>query len=431
MLALPALLDTDVVARAALVEGYNSNTYQAQDDPKVPLIERHPSPFTGLDASVELRLLGRDADRTTVVFGGRLNQYEPLQQEDQSDDGAFNGLLTSRLTLGPRTVLTLNESASVTSFDAAHTTDGTIFVFDPTRVRSTYWVDDLDVSLVDQLSYNWRLTGSIGATVSGTIASSPTLLPGGQLIEHRGLDFVLPYVEADLSHDFTARSEGDLSVLYQYAYQLFVLDLTQNPPRDIGPDKTTFLSALAGYTYNFSPELSTVVRAGAVLASAPPRDTDQRAVLAPSAAGEVYYSRDFFNLVGAASYTWGTVNPRLGAGPTANASLLAIGVPYHVGNWQNLALIGTAQLSYSSLMTGVGDSTKLGLYAGGLEVRYGLNNWLGLIGGYNIRYANFNTPAYEPPFLQQIVFLGLSGYWATDRTQLPLTNFAAPVQPPA
>ena len=127
--------------------------------------------------------------------------------------------------------------------------------------------------------------------------------PRGQLVEHRGLDFVLPYLETDLSHDFTGRAQGDLSVLYQYAYQLFVLDLTQNPPRDIGPDKKAFLTGLAGYTYNFTRSSRPWCRAGGVLASAPPRDTDQRAVLAPSAAAEVYYSRDFFNLVGAASYT--------------------------------------------------------------------------------------------------------------------------------
>ena len=79
----------------------------------------------------------------------------------------------------------------------------------------------------------------------------------------------------------------------------------------------------------------------------------------------------------------------------------------------------------------MGESTKLGLYAGGIEVRYGLNDWLGLVGGYNVRYATFDTPAYEPPFFQQIVFFGLGGYWSTDRVQLPLVNFAAPVQPPA
>ncbi len=431
MLALPALPDTDVIARAAVVEGYNSNTYQAQDDPNVPLIERHPSPFTGVDGSVELRFLGRDADRTTVLLGARANHYEPLQRENQSDDGAFNGLFTSRLTLAPRTVLTINDAVSVTSFNAAHTTDGTLFAFDPTQVRSTYWLEDFNASLTYQISPNWRLTQSLGATVSGTISSAPVLAASGELVEHRGLDYVMPYVETDLNHALTARSEGDVVVLYQYAYQLFVLDLTQNPPRNIGPDKTAFLTTLAGYTYNFSPELSTVVRGGAVLASAPPRDIDQRAVLAPSGAAELYYTRDFFNVVAAGSYTWGTVNPRLGSGPTGNASVFAVGVPYHVGKWQNLALIGTVQLSLSSLQTGVGESTKLGLYAGGIEVRYGLSDWLGLVGGYNVRYATFDTPAYEPPFFQHIVFFGLGGYWSTDRVQLPLVNFAAPVQPPA
>ncbi len=432
MFALPALIDTDVIARAAVVEGYNSNTYQAQDDPRVPLIERHPSPFTGLDGTVELRFLGRDADRTTVLLGGRINLYEPLQHENQSDDGAFNGLFTSRLTLAPRTVLAINEAISVTSFNAAHTTDGTIFTFDPTQIRSTYWLDDFNASLTYEISPNWRLIQSLGATLSGTIASAPVVVPGGFLVEHRGLDYVMPYVETDLNHSLTPRSQVDLIGLYQYAYQIFVLDLTQTPARDIGPDKTAFLTTLAGYTYNFNPELSAVVRGGAVLASAPPRDTDQRAVLSPSGAAELYYTRDFFNVVAAGSYTWGTVNPRLGSGPTANASVFAVGIPYHVGRWKDLALLGTIQVSLSSLRTGDdGGGTKLGLYAAGIEVRYGLSDWLGLLGGYNIRYATFDTPGYEPPFLQQILFFGLGGYFSTDRVQLPLVNFAAPVQPPA
>ena len=356
----PVLPAPDVVTRAAVVEGYNSNTYQAQDDPNVPLIERHPAPFTGVDGNLELRFLGRDADRTTLLLGARVNHYEPLQHENQSDDGAFNGILTTSLTLGKRSLLTLSESGSVTSFNAAHVTDGTIFAFDPTQVRSTYWIDDFAASIGHQLSPNWRLTQSIGATVSGTLSSSPTQLPSGQLAEHRGLDYVEPYIETDLSKDFSWRSAGDLLLLYQYAYELFVLDLTQKPPRNIGPDKTAFATALAGYTYHFSPELSAVLHGGAVLASAPPRDIDQRAILAPSTSGEVYYSRDFFTVVATGGYTFGTVNPRLGAGPTANASLFAIGFPYHVGRWKNLALIGTAQLSYSSLITGSGNRRSSG-----------------------------------------------------------------------
>ncbi|MGA7123697.1 MAG: hypothetical protein WBY94_26570 [Polyangiaceae bacterium] len=429
----PIFLDTDVVTRVALVEGYNTNTYQAQDDPNVPLIRRHPSAFTGVDAGLELRLLGRDTDRTTFNFGARANHYEPLTTQYQSDDGALNASLASRVTIGPRTTLAVSDGAALTSFNAAHVTDGTIFAFDPTQVRSTYWLDDFGAALTHQLSPNWRLTQSLGLTVSGTLQSAPTqLADGGPLIEHRGLDYVMPYVETDVNRDLTPRAAVDLMVLYQYAWEVFVLDYTQSPPRNIGPDKQAFLTSLAGWTYHETQELSTVLRAGGVLASAPPRDIDQRAVLSPAGMAELYYVRPFFDLVAAAGYTWGTINPRLGAGPTANASLLAIGIPHHVGAWANFALVGRAQASYSSLITGVGQSTGLGLCAAGGEVRYGVSRWLGALAGFDFRYATFDTPGqFNPPFLQYVFFLGFSGYFSSDRTQLPLTTFTAPVQPPA
>ena len=432
MWTLPALPDTDVVTRAAVVEGYNTNTYQAQDDPNVPVIRRHPSPFTGVDAGLELRFLSRDTDRTVLNVGGRLNHYEPLQREYQSDDGAFNGELASHVTLGPRTTLNLSDSGAVTSFNGAHVTDGTIFAFDPTQIRSTYWLNDTSLAFAHQLSQNWRLTQSLGATLSGTLQSAPTTLPSGQITEHRGLDYVMPYVETDLNHDFTTRSSGDVTLLYQYALQLYVLDLAQSPPRNIGPDKTAYMTLLAGWTYHLTQEVSTVLHGGAVLASAPPRDPDQRAVLAPAAIGELYWTRPFFDLVATGAYAWGTVNPRLGAGPSANGNLLAIGVPRHVGRWKDLALVARAQVSYSSLVTGVGQATQLGLYAAGGEVRYGVSRWLGLLAGYDFRYATIDAPGrYSPPFLQHVFFIGLSGYFSTDRAALPLTTFTAPVQPPA
>lgn len=428
----PVFLDTDAVARVALVEGYNTNTYQAQDNPNLPLIERHPSPFTGVDANLELRLLGRDTDRTTFNFGARVNHYEPLTAQYQSDDGAINASLSSRVTLGPRTTLALTDGAAVTSFNAAHVTDGTIFAFDPTQVRSTYWLNDFGAAITHQLSPNWRLTQSVGMTISGTLQSAATEDASGQLIEHRGLDYVMPYVETDVNRDITPRTAVDLMVLYQYAWELYVVDYTQSPPQNIGPDKQAFLTALAGWTYHESSELSTVLRAGGVLASAPPRDIDQRAILSPAGMAELYYVRPFFDLVAAAGYTWGTINPRLGSGPTANASLLAIGIPRHIGNWANFALVGRAQASYSSLITGVGQSTGLGLCAVGAEARYGLNRWLGALAGFDFRYATFDTPGvFNPPFVQYVFFLGFSGYFASDRAALPLTTFTAPVQPPA
>jgi hypothetical protein len=432
LFALPVVLDTDVVGRVAVIEGYNTNTYQAQDDVSVPVIRRHPSPFTGVDAGVELRFLGRDQDRSALVVGVRANHYEPLQREAQSDDGAVNASFSSHVTLAPRTTLAVQDSGAVTSFNAAHVADGTIFAFDPTQVRSTYWLNDLSLAVAYQLAPNWRFTQTIGANISGTLSSAPTQLPSGGLAEHRGLDYLMPYVEADLNHDLSLRSSADLAVLYQYPLQFFVLDFTQSPPRNIGPDKQAFLTGLAGWTYHVTQEISTVLRGGGVLASAPPRDPDQRAILAPAATGELYFTRPFFDLVATGAYTWGTVNPRLGSGPTATGSLLAIGLPRPVGALRNLALLARAQVSYSSLITGVGSSSGMGLYAAGGEVRYGLGPHLGLLAGYDFRYATFDTPGlFNPAFLQQVFFVGLSGYFANDRTAFPLTTFSAPVQPPS
>ncbi len=437
MWTLPVLPDTDTVSRVAVVEGYNTNTYQAQDDPNVPLIRRHPSLFTGVDASLELRWHGRDADLTTLVVDGRANHYEPLQKEDQSDDGAFNAALASRITLAPRTYVTLADTASVTSFNAAHQTDGTLFAFDPTQMRSTYWLEDASGTLMHQLSPNWRIAQSLGVTASGTLQSAPFQLPSGELTEHRGLDYIMPYTESSVMHDFDERTSGDLTARYQYTFSEYVLDLTQNPPRNIGPDKQAFLSLLAAYTHRWSPELATVLRGGFMVASAPPRDPDQRAVLAPAGDGEIFYTRPFFTLVGTVGYTWDTINPRLGSGPTATASLLAIGVPDHHGKWQNFAIVANAQAGYSALITGVDQSgawqeANLGLYAVGVEARYGLNRWLGVLAGYDLRYATFSPATlFGPEFFQQVFFVGLSGYFSNDRTVLPLTTFTAPVVPPA
>jgi hypothetical protein len=277
-----------------------------------------------------------------------------------------------------------------------------------------------------------RLTQGVGATTSGTLSSAPTLQPNGRYVEHRGLDFIMPYMETDVNAELTKRSSVDVMLLYSYAFQEYVLDFTRTPPRNIGPDKQAYLTLLGGWTYLWNADLATVLRGGGVLGSAPPRDPDQRAILAPAAELDVYFTRPLFELVATGGYTWGTVNPRLGSGPSASATLLAIGIPSKVGKWQNLALMVSAQAAYSQLITGAAQSTNMGLYAAGGQVRYGVNRWLGVLGGYDLRYATFDTPGqFTPPFLQQVFWIGLSGYFSNDRTVLPLTTFAAPVSPPS
>lgn len=430
---LPVYADTtDYVARASVVEGYNTNTYQAQDDPNVPVLRRHPSPFTGFDGDVEMRITGKKTLQIARL-GGRFNHYTPLKSQYQSDDGALNGAYSLRYELSPRSFVSFVADGQLTTLNGAHIADTTIFAFDPTLVRRTYWLTTEEGSITYEISKTWRIRQSLGAIISGTVSQPPTLLPNGQLTQHRGLDYVTPYLETDLFKDFSERTTGDLFLLYQYSYNLYVLDLTQNPPRNIGPDKMAFTTAMVGHTYRFSPELMASTHVGGVLSSAPPRDPDQRAVISPAALEEVSYTKPLWSLMASAGYTYGTVNPRLGAGPSLSGSLLIVGTPHPVGDWKNFSLLVSGQANRTSLITGAAQSTVLGLYAADGEFRYALSPWIGLLGGYQIRYATYDVTngQYIPPFLQHIIFFGVSGYWSTNRDIPALTAFVAPVTPPS
>jgi hypothetical protein len=241
---------------------------------------------------------------------------------------------------------------------------------------------------------------------------------------------VQPYLESDLFHDFSERATGDIQVLYQYAYNYFVLDLTQNPPRDIGPDKLAFLTSTVGYTYRFTQEAVNTIRVGGTIASAPPRDPDQRPVLAPAVLEQFGYTKPTWGLIATGGYTYGSVNPRLGAGPSINGGVTIVGTPVPRGSLRDFAVLVSGTAGHSSLVTGVGTATQLNLYVADAEFRYAINTWLGLLGGYSMRYATFvDAVQVFPPFLQNVVFIGVSGYFTTDKTLPVLTTFAAPVIP--
>jgi hypothetical protein len=328
--------------------------------------------------------------------------------------------------------MAFSADGQVATLNGSHLSDTTIFAFDPTLYRRTYWIDTEEVSITHELSNTWRVRQALGVITAGTLYQPPTLLPSGQLSEHRGLDYVTPYIETDLDKDLSYKTTFDAMLLYQYSYNVFVLDLTQNPPRNIGPDKAAFLTVLPGLTYRFNPDWSNTLHVGGVLASAPPRDPDQRAIISPAGTDELSYTTQFWSFLASVGYTYGTVNPRLGAGPSLSGSVVVMGTPSRIGNWKNFSILVNGQASYGSLATGVTQSTTIGLFAGDAEFRYALSPWIGLLGGYQARYATYNTPGqFLPPFMQNIVFFGLSGYWSTNRDIPALTTFVAPITPPS
>jgi hypothetical protein len=56
-----------------------------------------------------------------------------------------------------------------------------------------------------------------------------------------------------------------------------------------------------------------------------------------------------------------------------------------------------------------------------------VNRWLGIVFGYDFRYATFEGVEALPSLLRNMVFAGVSGYWNTDRSLPVLTTFQAPV----
>jgi hypothetical protein len=80
-----------------------------------------------------------------------------------------------------------------------------------------------------------------------------------------------------------------------------------------------------------------------------------------------------------------------------------------------------ASASATATLTAVGGSA---------QVRYPLTRVIGMIGGYDLRFSTVGTSGQPiTPFVRQIVFVGLSGYWTTDPGILPFQILDAPFRP--
>jgi hypothetical protein len=77
-----------------------------------------------------------------------------------------------------------------------------------------------------------------------------------------------------------------------------------------------------------------------------------------------------------------------------------------------------------------GALSRLSFVEGSAELRYGVNRWLGLVAGYDGRYAAFEGADLFPSLLRHVVFVGLSGYLASDRSLPTLDTFTSPIKPP-
>ncbi len=422
----------DYTSRAALVQGYNTNVYQSVDASDPALAHRNPSLFTGVDGMVQVRVNGRDADKHDFRLGGRAQHYYAKNQED---DGSVYGAWFSKFAVSPRTNMILGAAATVTSLNSSHISDGTLFLIDPTTLRRTYWITTTDATVIRELAPTWTLYQRFGIITSGTLEQAPVVIGTASVSVPPGLNYVVPESETTLAKKFTPRATGELRLLLKDTYSAFTVDISKADLPLLPPEHFLTGTIQAAHVYEITPRVVNRVYAGGTVASPPPQDADKKLVIAPSFGDSLFYTRETWYAAMTAGYQYGTLSPRIGAGPSATVQAVLVGIPYPVGHWRNLGLLSALAGGRSIISAGSGPSTTYDTATASAQVRYALNTWLGITAGYDFRYALLDRPAAvgavpSLPLIRHIMFLGVSGYWSTDPTEPPLNTFQAPVTPP-
>ena len=415
-------------AQFAAVEGYNSNVIQTQDVAGGPATP-HGSPFTGVDATAELYTWTSPTDTQVFRLQVRGQHYTPLNGYSVPDDGSANGAWNGSLTLSPRTSVSMLALATVTSVNSAEISDGPLFQVQPGGLERVYSLETARVALAHELTPRWRSVLGADVTASTTIRDAPTTTVGGQPFQHRGLDYVTPGVDASLFHDLTPADIVQLRVRYAPTYVAFLINSAATPPVYNGHATVEAGQTDVTWTHGYTEALRSTLRVGTYVSQAPPLDPDRRPILSPLAAAELIYLKRYWLATANVNYAYGSANPRLGFGPTAGAGFTVEGIPFPHGEGRNFSTILTG-LGSRSVFQQAGALSRLSFAAASAEFRYSVNTWLGVLGGYDIRYVVFEGQGAFPSLLRHVVFLGLSGFFTTEKTLPTIQTFVSPVKPP-
>ncbi|HWL87017.1 MAG TPA: hypothetical protein VNO21_14520 [Polyangiaceae bacterium] len=421
---------SDVAATAAIVQGVNDNVIQTSDADGS--IHRHPAAFTGVDSTLTFRVTEPDADVHGLRLRVRGQYYQSLDSTRTTDpDGTVQGAYSSSITLGKFTQLTLSLSGTITALTSARVGDGTlIFTVDPSTTQTTFTLTQGSFGLVQELSPRWRLRESGGLLVTSTVSAPPFVLAGGQELDRRGVDGIQPFATSSVLHDLTPRDIGDVSLTYRYTYAPYSLDFTSSPPRASGPQRIHQVIPDVGLTHLMTPDWLSMSRVGISISSPPNFSDSNKAVILPVASEEVHYSTERWAFIGATSFSYGSVTPRLGSGPTFGAQASLVGTPYPHGKYRNLMATAQFVATHASLQATDTASTAINAVGGSVEVRYPLTKGLGLSGGYDVRLSTIQTSGSDAvPFFRQILFIGLSGFVTTDGTIPVLQLLNSPFRP--
>jgi len=421
---------SDVAATAAIVQGINDNVIQTTDSSGS--IDRHPATFTGLDATFTFRITEPDTDVHGLRLRVRGQYYQSLDGFRTSDpDGTVSGSYSSAITLGPFTTLTLSLSSTITALTSARVGDGTLFfTIDPSTTQTTFTLSQASFGLVHELSPRWRLREAGGVLVTSTVSAPPFILAGGQQLDRRGIDGIQPFGTTSVLHDLTPRDVGDVSLTYRYTYAPYSLDFLSTPPRASGPQRIHQVIPDVGLTHLFTPDWLSMTRVGVSFSSPPNFSDNNNVVILPNVSEEIHFTNERWAFIGQTGFSYGSVTPRLGSGPTFTAQGSLVGTPYSHGKFRNLMMTVQTLATHASLQASGTASTTINAIGASIEGRYPLTQALGVSAGYDVRLSTIQTTGADlVPFFRQIVFIGLSGYLTTDGTIPVLQLLNSPFRP--
>ena len=421
----------DYTARAAIVEGYNSNVYQDVDPNNVQYARRHPSLFTGIDGTVQMRVTGKTDTVHDFRLGARVQHYELSSPNPIDDDGSVFASISSKSPISKRWRVYGMSIGTITSANSSHISDGTLLL-DPTTSRRTYYLLLSDVGFYYDISPTTRWLQRAGLSMTGTFSAAPidASAAAAQLAAPHAFDAVTPEVEAYIFKDHSDRLMSEFRARVKDTYTPQIIDLRTLQPIS-GASYLWGVTGSYGLQYKITPDLMNRTIVGASLSAAPPIPGQPTTpILSPLLQDQLYYTTEFYYLAATAGYDYGSVNPRFGFGPTFTVGLNSYGQPYRIGKWRNFAVMANAALARSSVTTTGNNAQHIDFYDVGIQFRYGVNKWLGLTWGYDFRDAFIQGPG-SVPVLRHVAFFGLSGYWSTDPEAPPLTAFRPPIVPPS
>jgi len=416
-------------SQVEIVEGYNSNVIQSQavvNGPTTP----HAALFTGVDASAEWLDWTSIHDQQTVRLQVRGQNYVSLDGYSEPDDGTFNGGWTGQYSLSPRTYIQWRGLMTVSTSNSARLDDGPLFQVSPSTEQRSYTLESARLSIVHELSPTWRWVTGADVEISTTIHDAPIELSATQNFYHHGLDYVTPGIDTSLFHDFDERNIGNVTLRYDPSYIAFLVNADTDPPTYNGSTTVQEGELDVGWVHAFTERLRLSSIVGMTVTSAPPLDPDTTPLESPLISEDLSYIGNYWVGTASVAYSYGTVNPRLGFGPAISAAATLQGVPFPKGEWRNLSMLFIGIANRAAFEEAPDSWSRLSFVDGSAELRYGVNRWLGVVAGYEGRLAVFEGADAYPKLVRHVVYIGLSGYFTTDRTLPTLDTFVSPIKPP-